>query len=83
MLSFLNRRKNKSDIEYIENFVGGNTDQSFEPINEMFCHNNIILTPIDKSYLIEKNDNDKMKNSIIPKYLLRKTTAKFRFTLTI
>ena len=51
MLSTLNKHINKSDIAYIDYSVGGNKSQSFNPLNEQFCDNIIVFTPIDNIYL--------------------------------
>ena len=45
MLSTLNKHINKSDIAYIDYSVGGDKNQSINPLNELFCDNIIVFTP--------------------------------------
>ena len=77
MLSTLNKHINKSDIAYIDYSLGGDKDQSINPLNELFCDNIIVFTPIEKIYLYGLNENNEQEIDIkhVPKELLGKTTA--------
>ena len=77
MLSTLNKHINKSDIAYIEYSDGGTKNQSINPLNEIFCDNIIVLTPIENRYLTNNEQEANTKN--IPKELLGKTTANIKF----
>ena len=81
MLSTLNKHINKSDIAYIDYSVGGSENQSFNPLNELFCDNIIVFTPIENIYLFKMNENNEREIDIkhIPKELLGKTTANIKF----
>ena len=80
MLSTLNKHINKSDIAYIDYSLGGDKNQTINPLNELFCDNIIVFTPIENKYLFGLNNNkqeiDIKHNS---KELLGKTTASFKF----
>ena len=47
MLSTLNKHINKSDIAYIDYSFGGDKNQTINPLNEIFCDNIIVFTPIE------------------------------------
>ena len=81
MLSTLNKHINKSDIAYIEYSLGGDKNESINPLNELFCDNIIVYTPIENIYLFNLNDNNDRDIDIkhIPKELLGKTTANIKF----
>ena len=81
MLSTLNKHINKSDIAYIDYSLGGDKNQSNNSLNELFCDNNIVFTPIEKIYLYRLNENNEQEIDIkhIPKELLGKTTANIKF----
>ena len=81
MLSTLNKHINKSDIAYIEYSVGGSENQSINPLNDLFCDNIIVFTPIENIYLLKMNENNEREIDIkhIPKELLGKTTANIKF----
>ena len=81
MLSTLNKHINKSDIAYIDYSVGGSENQSINPLNELFCDNIIVFTPIENIYLFKMNENNEREIDIkhIPKELLGKTTANIKF----
>ena len=81
MLSTLNKHINKSDIAYIDYSLGGDKNQSINPLNEIFCDNIIVFTPIEKIYLYGLNQNNEQEIDIkhIPKELLGKTTANIKF----
>ena len=81
MLSTLNKHINKSDIAYIDYSLGGDKNQSINPLNELFCDNIIVFTPIEKIYLYGLNENNEQEIDIkhIPKELLGKTTANIKF----
>ena len=81
MLSTLNKHINKSDIAYIDYSLGGDKNQSINPLNELFCDNIIVFTPIEKIYLFKLNDKNEREIDIkhIPKELLGKTTANIKF----
>ena len=83
MLSTLNRHINKSDFAYIDYSRGGGKNQSINPLNEFFCDNIIVFTPIEKIYLFKLNDKNEQELDIkhIPKELLGKTTANIKFAL--
>ena len=77
MLSTLNKHINKSDIAYIDYSVAGSKNQSIDPLNELFCDNIIVFTPIENIYLFKFNENNDQEIDLkhIPKELLGKTTA--------
>ena len=81
MLSTLNKHINKSDIAYIDYSLGGENNQTINPLNELFCENIIVFTPIENRYLIGLNNNNEQEIDIknIPKELLGKTTANIKF----
>ena len=81
MLSTLNKHLNKSDIAYIDYSLGGDKNQSINPLNESFCDNIIVFTPIEKIYLYGLNENNDQEIDIkhIPKELLGKRTANIKF----
>ena len=81
MLSTLNKHINKSDIAYIDYSLGGDNNKTINPLNELFCDNIIVFTPIEKIYLFKLNDNNEREIDIkhIPKDLLGKTTANIKF----
>ena len=81
MLSTLNKHINKSDIAYIDYSLGGDKNQSINPLNELFCDNIIVFTAVEKIYLFKLNDNNEREIDIknIPKELLGKTTANIKF----
>ena len=85
MLPSLNRHINRSVNVYIKNFVGGNRDQSIEPVNEVFCDNDKAFTAIKKVsiQMIRSNDADEMKTSNIHKQLLGEVIANNHFALTM
>ena len=77
MLSTLNKRINKSDIAYTDYSVGGSKIRNINPLNEMFCDNILVFSPIENRYIIKLYDNNERRIDIkhIPKELLGKTTA--------
>ena len=81
MLSTLNKHINKSDIAYIDYSLGGDKNQSNNSLNELFCDNIIVFTPIEKINLYGLNENNEQEIDIkhIPKELLGKTTANDKF----
>ena len=81
MLSTLNKHINKSDIAYIDYSRGGDKNQTINPLNEFFCDNIIVFTPIENIYLFGLNNNNEQEIDIkhIPKELLGKTTANIKF----
>ena len=81
MRSTLKKQINKSDFAYIDYSVGGSNNQSTNPLNELFCDNIIVFTPIENIYLFKLNDNNEREIDIkhISKELLGKTTANFKF----
>ena len=81
MLSTLNKHVNKSDIAYIDYSVGGVKNQCINPLNELFCDNIIVFSPIENIYLFKLNENNEREIDIkhIPKELLGKTTANIKF----
>ena len=81
MISTLNKHINKSDIAYIDYSVAGSKNQSFNPLNELFCDNIIVFTPIESIYLFKFNENNDQEIDIkhISKELLGKTTANKKF----
>ena len=81
MLSTLNKHLNKSDIAYIDYSLGGENNNTINPLNEIFCDNIIVFTPIENRYLIGLNNNNELEVNIknIPKELLGKTTANIKF----
>ena len=81
MLSTLNKHINKSDIAYIDYSLGGDKNQTINPLNELFCDNIIVFTPIEIIYLFGLNNNNEQEIDIkhIPKELLGKTTANIKF----
>ena len=81
MLSTLNKHINKSDIAYIDYSLGGDKNQTINPLNELFCDNIIVFTPIENIYLFGLNNNNEQEIDIkhIPKELLGKTTANIKF----
>ena len=56
-------------------------NQSLNPLNELFCDNITVFTPIEKIYLFKLNENNEREIDIqnIPKELLGKTTANIKF----
>ena len=81
MLSTLNKHINKSDIAYIDYSLGGDKNQSINPLKELFCDNITVFTPIEKINLFKLNENNEREIDIqnIPKELLGKTTANIKF----
>ena len=81
MLSTLNKHINKSDFAYIDYSLGGDKNQSINPLNEFFCDNIIVFTPIENIYLFKLNENNEQEIDFkhIPKELLGKTTANNKF----
>ena len=81
MLSTLNKHINKSDIAYIDYSLGRENNQTINPLNELFCDNIVVFTPIENRYLIGLNNNIEQEIDIknIPKELLGKTTANIKF----
>ena len=81
MLSTLNKHINKSDIGYTDYSVGGTKNQTIDPLNDLFCDNIIVYTPIENIYLYKSKDNNEREIDIkhIPKELLGKTTANVKF----
>ena len=81
MLSTLNKHINKSDIAYIDYSLGGDKNQSINPLNELFCDNIIVFTPIENRYLFKLKKHNELEIDIkhIPKELLGKTTANIKF----
>ena len=81
MLSTLNKHINKSDIAYIDYSLGGENNQTINPLNELFCDNIIVFTPIENRYLIGLNNNNEQEIDIknVPKELLCKTAANINF----
>ena len=81
MLSTLNKHMNKSDIAYIDYSLGGDKNMSINPLNELFCDNIIVFTPIEKIYLYGLNEINEQEIDIehIPKEFLGKTTANIKF----
>ena len=61
MLSTLNKHINKSDIAYIDYTLGGDKNQSINPLNELFCDNIIVFSPIENIYLFKLNENNEEK----------------------
>ena len=82
MLSTLNKHINKSDIAYIDYTFGGEKNQSINTLNELFCDNIIVFTPIEKIYLFGLHEKNEQEIDIkhIPKDLLGKTTSNNKFT---
>ena len=82
MLSTLNKHINKSDIAYIDYSLGGDKNQTINPLNELFWDNFIVFTPIENIYLFKINNKNEQEIDIkhIPKELLGKTTANIKFT---
>ena len=81
MLSTLNKHINKSDIAFIDYSVGGNKNQTINPLNELFCDNIVVFSPIENIYIFGLNNNNEQEIDIkhIPKELLEKTTANIKF----
>ena len=81
MLSTLNKHINKSDNAYIDYSLGGDKNQTINPLNELFCDNIIVLTPIENIYLFGLNNNNEQEINIkhFPKELFGKTTANIKF----
>ena len=81
MLSTMNKHINKSDIAYIDYSLGWEKNQIINPLNELFCDNIIVFTPIENIYLFNLKENNELETDIkhIPKELLGKTTANFKF----
>ena len=81
MLSTLNKHINRSDIAYIDYTLGGDKNQSINPLNELFCDNNIVFSPIENIYLFKLNENNEREIDIkhIPKELHGETTANIKF----
>ena len=80
MLPTLNKHKNKSDIAYIDYSLGGVKNQSINPLNDLFCDNIIVFSPIENIYLFKLNEKNEQELDIkhIPKELLGKTTANIK-----
>ena len=80
-LSTLNKHKNKSDIAYIDYLVWGGKNQSFIPLNELFCDIFTVFTPAERIYLFKSNVNNEQGIDIkdTPKEQLGKTTAITKF----
>ena len=53
MRSTLNKHINNSDFAYIDYSVAGTKNQSINPLNEIFCDNVLIFTPIENFYLFK------------------------------
>ena len=51
MLSKLKKHKNKSDISYVDFSLGGIAKPSIIPLNEIFCDNINVFTPIKNQHL--------------------------------
>ena len=81
MLSTLNKHINKSDIDHKNYSLGGDKNQTINPLNELFCENIIVFTPIENIYLFGLNNNNEQEIDIkhIPKELLGKITASIKF----
>ena len=81
MLSTLNKHINKSDIAYIDYSLGGDKNQTISPLNELFCDNIIVFTPIENIDLFKLSENNEREFDIkdIPRELLGKTTANVKF----
>ena len=81
MLWTLNKHINKSDIAYIDYSLGGDKNQTINPLNELFCDNIIVFTPIEKIYLFGLNEKNEQEIDMkhIPKDLLGKTTSNIKF----
>ena len=81
MLSTLNKHINKSDNAYIDYSIGGVKNQSINQLDDLFCDNIIVFTPIENIYLFKLNENNERDIDIkhIPKELLGKTTANIKF----
>ena len=81
MLPTLNKHINKSDIVYIDYSLGGDKNLSINPLNELFCDNIIVFSPIENRYLFKLNNNTEQEIDIkhIPKELLGKITANIKF----
>ena len=81
MLSTLNKHINKGDIAYLDYSIGGDKNKTINPLNELFCDNIIVFTPIEKIYPYGLNENNEQEIDIkyIPKELLGKTTANIKF----
>ena len=81
MLSTMHKHINKSDIAYIDYSLGGEKNQIINPLNELFCDNFIVFTPIENRYLFKLKENNELETDIkhIPKELLGKTTANIKF----
>ena len=81
MLSTMNRHINKSDIAYIDYSLGGEKNQIINPLNELFCDNILVFTPIENRYLFNLKEKNELETDIkhIPKELLGKTTANIKF----
>ena len=81
MLSTLNKHINESDIAYIDYSVGGDKNQTINPLNELFCDNIIVFSPIEKIYLFGLNENNEREIDIkhVLKDLFGKTTANIKF----
>ena len=77
MLSTLNKHINKSDIAYLDYTLGGVKNQTIIPLNDIFCDNIIVFTPIENRYLTNSEQEIDIKN--IPKELLARTTANIKF----
>ena len=50
MLSTLNWHRNKIDNASIDYSVGGSKNQSNNPLNDLFCDNIFVFTPIENIY---------------------------------
>ena len=85
MFSTLNKHIKKSVIAYIDCSVGGIKSQSINPLNELFCDNNIVFTPIENLYLFKLNNNIEQEIDIkhIPEELFGKTTAYIKFAFNL
>ena len=77
MLSTLNKHINKSDITYLDYTLGGVKNQTIIPLNDIFCDNIIVFTPIENRYLTNNEQEIDIKN--IPNELLARTTANIKF----
>ena len=84
MLSTLDKRINENDFAYIDYSVEGIKKQSINSLNEIFCDNVIVFTPIEKRYLFNLDDKIEQKIDIkqIPKELLLKTTTNTKFAFS-
>ena len=79
MLSTLNKLINKSDIAYIDYSLGGVKNQSINPLNDLFCDNNIVFSPIENIYLFKLNE--KTSKKLILSIFLKNCSVKQRLIL--